>query len=220
MSEGKLIVIDGTDGSGKQTQTELLRAHFLRAGQRVHLVSFPRYTESFFGRLTRQAIDGKLGDFATLDPHLASLSYAADRWQASHEIKVMLSTGHHVICDRYVSANQIHQGGKFEEESERVEFLLWLEQLEYEEYQIPRPDISIYLDVPPEVSLRLMEGRVKDQVESNTKYREDSYKCAQWLIERFPERWARVLCVRDDKIISREEIHAKVVEVLGTRLHI
>src|SRR5436189_2102949 len=118
-----------------------------------------------------------------------------------------LASGEIVLCDRYASANQIHQGGKIENEVEREKFLAWLDQLEFVEYALPRPDISIYLDVPPEVSERLMSDRTRDQVEKNPNYLKNSHKSAQWLIAQRPKDWIHIKCMDGDKLRSREDIH-------------
>lgn len=214
---GKFIVIDGIDGSGKQTQTELLREYLVNHGLNVLTLSFPRYKETFFGRLLRGALDGKYGDFLHLDPNLACIPYAADRWESKPLIDRHLSEGGIVLCDRYASSNQIHQGGKIPDDHERFAFLDTLKILEYEVFSIAKPDISIFLDVPPEVSERLMSDRTKDQVEENPSYIRDSYSAAQWLISLEPGQWIRVNCMLGRELRSREEIHREVVTTLKSR---
>lgn len=218
MTRGKLIVIDGNDGSGKQTQSEMLRASLLAIGKKVLSLSFPRYEETFFGRELRKALCGEYGDFVNLDPHLAALLYVADRWATKPLIKRALAHGEIVICDRYVSANQIHQGGKIENEVKREDFLVWLDQLEFGEYGLPRPDVCIYLDVPPEVSHRLMSDRTRDQVESNPRYLQNSHASAQWLISRRPDEWIHVNCLDVmGSMRKREDIHSEVMQILRFR---
>jgi dTMP kinase len=210
MGKGKLFVIDGNDGSGKQTQAEMLRSSLAVRGRKVLTMSFPRYDATFFGKELRKALDGQYGDFVALDPHIASLLYAGDRWASKHEITRALSSGEIVICDRYVSANQIHQGGKIKDELKREEFLTWLDQLEYGEYSLPRPDISIYLDVPPEVSTKLMSDKTRDIVENNPEYLFNSHKSAQWLIARRPNDWIRINCMNDGNLRSRGDVHDEI----------
>lgn len=213
--KGKLIVLDGNDGSGKQTQSEMLRSHLISLGIRVLLVSFPRYNETFFGRMLRRLLDDKKVDFANVDPWLASLPYAADRWISRRLIVDFLNSGGWVICDRYVSANQIHQGGKFENESEREDFLAALDQLEFREFRVPRPDISIYLDVPVRISLVLMQKKKRDTVENDRKYLRNSYKSAQWLIKHSSDKWLHVRCANArGKMRTREDIHEEILSRL------
>lgn len=218
MTKGKLIVIDGNDGSGKQTQSEMLRSSLISIGKKVLPLSFPRYEDTFFGRELRKALRGEYGDFVNLDPHLAALLYVADRWASKPLIKHALASGMIVICDRYVSANQIHQGGKIRDWKKREEFLSWLDQLEFGEYSLPRPDICIYLDVPPEVSTRLMSDRTRDTVESNPEYLVNSHKSAQWLINKRPGEWVHVHCLTDNgEVKERKEIHMEILLHLQNR---
>lgn len=220
MPRGKMVVIDGNDGSGKATQSEMLQTSLLHMGKKVLPISFPRYEYTFFGKELRKALRGDYGDFVNLDPHLAALLYVADRWVTKPLIKRALTRGEFVICDRYVSANQIHQGGKIEDESKREDFLTWLDQLEFGEYALPRPDVCIYLDVPPEVSQRLMSDRTRDQVESNPNYLVNSHKSAQWLIAKRPEEWIHVHCL-DDKgeMRDRKSIHTEILLHLQNRFN-
>lgn len=214
---GKMIVIDGNDGSGKQTQAEMLRTRLLQMGMKVCPLSFPRYEDTFFGRLLKRALAGEFGDFSTLSPNLAALPYAADRWVSKALIKRELEAGAYVICDRYAAANQIHQGGKIEDEERRRNFLAELEQLEYGEFRIVRPDFSIYLDVPPTTSMKLMSSRTRDIVENNPLYLENSHSSAQWLITQNPGEWIHVRCAVAGLMRPREEIHEEIVRCLKER---
>jgi thymidylate kinase len=212
--KGKLIVIDGNDGSGKQTQSEMLRTDLIKMGEKVLPVSFPRYEDTFFGRELRKALAGDYGRFGTLDPHLAALLYAADRWSSKKMIVRSLKRGVHVIADRYVSANQIHQGGKIANGRDRKDFLAWLDRLEYGEFGIPRADISIYLDVPPSVSKKLMSDKTKDIVEKDPQYLENSHRSAQLLIRENPDAWIHVKCTHRGLMRTREDIHLEVMRRL------
>jgi dTMP kinase len=217
MGKGKFIVLDGNDGSGKQTQSEMLRDFLLKQNKSALQMSFPRYEETFFGKMLKELLAGKYGNFVDLDPHLASLPYAVDRWSSKELIENTVKSGGYVICDRYASANQIHQGGKIENLEERKEFLKWLDQMEYKELGIPMPDVFVYLNVPLEVSLGLMNKKNKDTVENNYKYLSNSRESAEWLIQHQPEKWVSVDCVSDGKIRSREDIHNEIVEKLTVR---
>lgn len=217
MQNGKFIVIDGNDGSGKQTQSELLRDLLIKRGKKAVGMSFPRYGETFFGNLLKELLAGKYGNFVDLDPHLASIPYAADRWSSSQIINETVKSDGYVVCDRYASANQIHQGGKFENEEERKEFLKWLEYMEFQEFKIPKPDICIYLDVPLEISLELMSRKNKDTVENNHRYLDNSRKSAEWLIKQNPDKWIHIKCSHEGKIRTRDDIHKEIVEKLTER---
>ena len=216
----KFIAIDGNDGSGKATQARLLVSAIQGRGRAAQLISFPRYEETFFGQELRKALDGAYGPFGDLNPYLASYPYAADRWVSRSHIEVSLKAGLCMISDRYMSANQIHQGGKIQDEREREEFLAWLEELEYGQFQIPRPDISVYLDVPVSVSKMLMSQKTRDIVEDSLDYLSNSHKCAQWLIRRKPEEWLKVRCMKAGQLRTPEDIHQEVMEGLKSRLNI
>jgi len=110
--KGKFIVFDGNDGSGKQTQAKLLIERLEKEGHKIRIIDFPRYYDNFFGKFIGECLTGKYGDFIGIDPHIISVIYAADRFESSKEIKEWIDKGYIVLADRYVSANQIHQGGK------------------------------------------------------------------------------------------------------------
>lgn len=223
MAKGKFIVIDGNDGSGKATQTTLLSEYLTGKGIPNEKFDFPSYDKNMFGALLGECLAGKHGDFVHLDPKIASPLYALDRLESSPKIREALSSGKVVLADRYASSNQIHQGGKIEDEKEREDFLLWLEKMEYEIVGIPKPDAVVYLDVPVEVSLKLLtekralknghlgEGE-RDQVEEDRQYLERSHETARWLAGK-DSSWHFVDCMGEDGLRTREDIHREVVKI-------
>jgi dTMP kinase len=215
---GKLIVLDGNDGSGKYTQAELLAERLREMGHQVLLLSFPDY-QTFFGWVLKKALDGEYPDFANMNPYAASAIYAINRMELVKRMTDFIEEGGIVVCDRYVSANEIHQGGKIKDHRERLTFLSWVEDYEYEKIGIPRPDISIYLDVPPAVSRALMSDKTWDTVENNPQYLENSHRSAQWLIAREPHKWLHVRCATRGLMCSREEIHHEILAgLLGRKI--
>ena len=144
MNQGKLIVIDGTDGCGKHTQTLLLKENLENKGYLVKTIDFPQYGLKSAGP-TEEYLNGKYGSSEDVDAYQASVLYAVDRFDASFKIKKWLREGKFVICDRYVSANMGHQAGKIEDLEEREKFLDWLFNLEFNIFKIPKPDINIFL---------------------------------------------------------------------------
>ncbi len=214
MKKGRFIVIDGNDGSGKQTQATLLAQHLKKQGKKVALLSFPRYTETFFGRFLKDLLQGRHGDFIHLDPYIASLPYAADRSTSAPEIKKILDKGGYVISDRYTSANQIHQGGKIQNPTARKKFLNWLDTMEHDVLGVVRPDVIVYLDVPVQVSLQLLQNKQKDTVEENEQYLKNSVISARNLMKDNPKTWVHVTCVKGDTMRTREDIHAEIVSLL------
>lgn len=223
MQKGLFIVLDGNDGSGKATQTELLRSALAEEGVSSIKLDFPGYTRNTFGALLEECLAGKRGDFVHLDPKIASTLYAADRFESSSAIRDALSEGVVVIADRFTSSNQIHQGGKIADEVERTAFLTWLDHMEHEVLQIPRPDLILYLKVPLETSLALLtekraaknghlgDGEV-DQVESDRQYLERSHETAGWLASR-ESSWEIIECMdKSGALRTRESIHADIRE--------
>ena len=213
------MVLEGNDGSGKATQTELLLQRLHAEGQEAEKIDFPRYDNNTFGSLIGECLAGKHGDFLNLDPKIASSLYALDRFESGAHIRALLAKGVVVVADRYAGSNQIHQGGKVENLAEREEFLLWLEKVEFDILGIPKPDLTIYLRVPIETSLTLLTEkrktknselgeRERDVVEEDRNYLERSIATADWLVER--EGWGVVECMEGDTLRSREDIHEDI----------
>lgn len=225
---GKLIVVDGIDGSGKATQVKLLAEKLKQLKVRVKTIDFPRYYDNFFGKLIGESLAGLYGDFIQTDPRVASVLYAADRFESSQQIKDWLAQGFVVIADRYVSANQIHQGGKIADGKRRQTFLAWLDQMEYSVFQIPRPDLTIYLDVPLAVSQEWLKQKVakrrkkylqwhKDVAESNLRHLKDSRASALSLAKR-NKNWVRIECCQGMMCLSPDQVHEQVLAIIKDRL--
>src|SRR5215469_10489635 len=128
-TRGKLIALEGIDGSGKRTQLDLLAGALEGRGLPTSLISFPQY-ESFYGKLVGQYLNGEFGALAAVDPHLSALLYAGDRLEAKPEMEAALAAGKFLLADRYVGSNLAHQCARVRAES-REEFLDWLRRLEY-----------------------------------------------------------------------------------------
>lgn len=220
--KGKLIVIDGTDGCGKATQVALIKERLLNEGYDVETIDFPRYYDNFFGKLIGECLAGKHGDFLAVHPKIASILYAADRWESSSLILDWLNQGKTVIIDRYVSSSQIHQGGKIHDDNYRKEFLDWLDELEHGTFRIPRPDLIVYLDVPIDITLKLLKEKDQhikkkylegkgDQAESNPEHLASAREIGIKMLQ--DEKWKRIMCANDkNELLSREEINALIYE--------
>src|ERR1700693_5391726 len=128
-SRGKLIALEGIDGSGKLTQLDLLARELDARGLATFRISFPRY-ESFFGKLVGSYLNGDFGALDAVDPHFSALLYAGDRLEAKSEIEAALSSGKIVLADRYIGSNMAHQSERVPPE-QRDEFIGWLKRLEY-----------------------------------------------------------------------------------------
>ena len=209
---GKLIVIDGSDGVGKATQTKMLVTRLHKEGVRVETLDFPQYKQNFFGRFLKQCLMGEFGDFIAVDPHVASVVYAADRFESKTKIEQWLAQGKVIILDRYVSANQLHQGGKIKNAKARKEFLSWLDKMEHGVFGLPRPDGIIYLNLPTRLSLKLIGKRnKKDLAERNVRYLTNARLSALKLIKT-SAKWRKIECASGKGILSRELIHEQVYE--------
>lgn len=216
--KGIFIVIDGIDGTGKATQTELLVKRLTKEGIKARKIDFPGYERNVFGKLIGECLVGKRGDFLHVDPYVGSTLYAADRFESSSLIKEWIAKGYVVIADRYVSSNQIHQGGKIKNLDKKKEFLNWLETIEYKIFKIPKPKVILYLHLPVSLSVmllekksavrkkRYMEGMKKDKVESSMKYLENSRKNALQIISK-NNKWIKIECSLNGRVKTRENIH-------------
>lgn len=173
--KGKLIVIEGTDCSGKETQSNLLIEKLKKENIRIEKFSFPNYN-SPTGKIIGGPYLGKSyiceGWFEegapNVDPKVSALYYAADRLYNIDKIKFLLENGVNVILDRYVFSNMAHQGGKIENEKERNEMYEWLENLEFNLLNLPKPDIGLFLHMPFECSLELKKNR-EEELDQNEK---------------------------------------------------
>tara|TARA_B100000745_G_scaffold294100_1_gene236687 strand:+ start:4775 stop:5467 length:693 start_codon:yes stop_codon:yes gene_type:complete len=218
MKRGKLIVLDGGDGSGKATQTELLLKRLKKEKIPVRTLDFPHYENNFFGKLIGECLVGDHGDFLKTDPHIASVLYAADRFESKKKIEDWMKKGYTVILDRYVSANQIHQGGKIQDAKKLKTFLTWLDEMEHGVFKIPRPDAIIYLDMPVKVAAELLKEAKKgkeytkgkkDATEESLEYQENSRKRALSIVKKL-NAWYRIACAQRGKPRTREDIHEEL----------
>ncbi len=221
VKKGKLIVIDGMDGSGKSTQMDLLTERLKKEGLKVKNIHFPHY-ENFFGGFIGHCLTEQYYNFIKVHPKIVSVLYAADRFESSAEIKKYLDQDYVVVLDRYVSANQIHQGGKIKNLKKRASFLEWLDEMEYGVFKIPRPDIILYLSLPLKFvevllkernkkSVRAYAGNKKDVHETDVEFKKNSIKSALWLAKT-QKGWVKIDCTKNGKIDTRENIHEKIYE--------
>lgn len=213
---GKFIVIDGTDGSGKTTQLNLLQKRLENEGYQVEIADFPQYNTKSAG-LIEEYLSGKYGDADAVGPYKASIFYAADRYDASFKIKKWLQGGKMVLSNRYTSSNMGHQGGKINNSLERKLFFDWLYKLEYELFEIPRPDISIILHVDSIVSQQLAKernredwhGKINDIHENDLSHLQKAEKTYKEISSSFPG-FTLIECSPNSLLMSREEIHQQV----------
>lgn len=210
MQKGKLIVIEGIDGSGKSLQSALLSERLKKEAFKVKFIKFPQYEDNFFGKMARRYLNGEFGGVGAVNPYLASMLYAFDRWESKEKILKWLKQEYIVVCDRYADSNKIHQAGKLGNKEEKDKLLRWLDSLEYEVLGIPRPDVVFYLDVELSAALELMklQEKKKDIHESDADYLKASQLEARRLAKKYG--WVRIDCVKNGKILPPQEIHEKI----------
>lgn len=215
MNKGKLIVIEGSDGSGKSTQLELLKKYFEQTNIKFKSIKFPRY-DSFFGKTIASFLRGDLGPLANVNPYLISMVYAMDRADAKIVLDSWLAQGKMVVMDRYATSNMAHQYGRLPEDK-REHFLQWILELEYEVNKIPKEDLVIFLHVPYQVSQKLMESKDrngKDMVEKDAEYLKNSEETYVQLAQHF-SHWVTIECVdKKGNMRNREEIHEEIISLL------
>ena len=214
---GKLFVIDGTDGSGKQTQSEKLRERLKNENIDFKSVSFPNY-DSPSSSLVKMYLSGEFGEDAKkISPYIASTFYAADRYATfKKDLEDYYNNGGIIIADRYTTSNMIHQAGKIEDLEERDKLLDWLWDFEFNLYKLPVPTEVFLLKMPPETSIALMKEREnkfthddkKDIHERDKNHIIDAYNSACSVAKKY--NWYTVECVKDGKIRTIEDIHEEI----------
>ena len=214
MKMGKLIVIEGTDGSGKSTQFRLLTERLAGEGREFRQLVFPQYAEPS-SALIRMYLAGEFGTNPTdVNAYAASTFFAVDRYASYKKVwGKWYEDGGLVVSDRYTTSNAVHQASKEPEEKQK-EFLAWLYALEYDHLGLPRPDLVIYLDVPTAFTEQMMRSREQqtntkaDIHEQNMDYlatcREMGRKAAGYY------GWHIINCVKDGRMRSIEDIHEEI----------
>lgn len=214
---GKLFVIDGTDGSGKQTQFNKLQERLTKDNIEYKTVSFPNY-DSPSSSLVKMYLSGEFGTNAQeISPYIASTFYAADRYATFKTgYQEYYDNGGIILADRYTTANMVHQTGKIKDKNERDKFLKWLWDFEFNLYGLPIPTEVFFLNMPVEKSIELMKDREnkfthnakKDIHETNKEHLIDSYNAACSVAKEY--NWYEIKCVKDDKIRTIEDIHEEI----------
>ena len=215
---GKLFVIDGTDGSGKQTQFDKLKESLTKDGVDFRVVSFPNY-DSPSSSLVKMYLSGEFGENAKdVSPYIASTFYAADRYATFKTgYQEYYDNGGIILADRYTTANMVHQAGKIDNIGERDKFLNWLWDFEFNLYGLPVPTEVFFLNMPVEKSLELMKNREnkfthsekKDIHERDKNHLIDAYHAACYVAKKY--NWYEIKCVnKNDEIRTIEDIHEEI----------
>ncbi len=218
----KLIIIEGLDGSGKSTQTALVENYFDESGVDYKKIKLPDY-DSPSSTLVKMYLDGKFGRSADdVNAYAAGAFYAVDRF-ASYKLgwEKEYKKGTVILADRYATSNSIYQMEKLDR-AEWDEYLEWSADFEYEKIGIPKPDLVIYLDMPIEISQRLMTGRYKgdegkkDVHEANVEFLKKCRTSALYTAEK--QGWEIISCAENGEPLPIEEIHNKIITVINREL--
>lgn len=219
---GKLIVIEGTDGSGKSTQFARLTQRLSREGHSFQKLVFPQYAEES-SALIRMYLNGQFGDKPSdVNAYAASAFYAVDRYASYKKVwGQWYENGGLVLSDRYTTSNAVHQASKVSRE-ERGEYLGWLYEFEYDKLGLPKPDLTIYLDVPTEYTEKLMRSREASTGTTADIHEKDlSYLATCRAMGREAAAyygWTVISCVRDGAMRSIEDIHEEIYQHIITCL--
>ncbi|NWG15745.1 MAG: deoxynucleoside kinase [Chloroflexi bacterium] len=224
---GCFVVLEGNQGLGKTTQARLLTQYLTQHNIAHRLYCFPRY-ESFFGQLAAAFLRGEHGSIESTSPYLVAMIFANDRLLVRDEIRQALEDGMLVLADRWVSSNLAVQASKFQNDADREAFNQWVQEMEYEVFGQPRPDLTIYLRARPEVTFHQLRNREQQQhlkgkadiEESSSRLISASFEQYERLAATLPG-WAALDMERqaaegEPPILSIQDIHAAIVNLLKT----
>ena len=216
--QGKLIVIDGIDGSGKTTQIELLTKYLASENMPFEVISFPQYGKNEYARQITDYLEGKKGSLQDVDPYKMAKLYASDRLTARELITGWLESGELVIANRYVSASIAHLGANMEE-GEREKFMEWIDTLEYQTNNMPKPTLNILLKVDPKIG---QQNALKDHlVDIHEQSLEHEQKASgiYLKISQLEENWMVLDCMEKGEMKSKEKIHQEIINILQGKIY-
>jgi dTMP kinase len=216
---GKFIVLDGTDGSGKGTQTQLLAKKLEEQGYKIKVADFPQYGQPS-AIFVEQYLRGEFGSSQEVKPKQASLFYALDRYAASKQIKQWLSDGYTVISNRYVSANKGHQLGKLYDKERMQDFLNWINDLEYNILKIPKPDLTIFLHISQKLVDKkdpraYIQGKKRDIHEDDINHLQNAERAYLFCLDHDQvENWVKLICFDDLGAKPINVIHEEILMLI------
>lgn len=222
---GKLIVIEGIDGSGKGTQTDLLIEILNKEGKEVVLNDYPRYETSFWGEHAGRMLTKEFGNPMEISPYLTVLPYILDEADGSKKIiKPAIEAGKMVVSNRYFTSN-IHQIAKMPED-EREKYSSWLWDAGYNEMEIIKPDLVIVLMVDPPIcrenvkkkaERKYAQGQVMDAAEEDFNHQMESAKEYKKMVKMNPENWVLIDCCKNGQLLPKEDIHQMIINEIKNR---
>jgi dTMP kinase len=221
MAQGKLIVLEGTDGSGKRTQMDLLVAALKARNIPVETMDFPRYEDSFFGALAGRMLKGEFGGINSSAPELAVLPFACDRWLLKNDLLKWLLEGKIVVSNRYTASSAVYQASKLPAEKQQA-FIQWVYKLEQEIIGLPKENLVLFLYMPVSVSQLLLAKKAQRAYLGDKKkdiYEEDQgiqltvEKLYQELATHQPQ-WKTIACANESAIRTPDQIQKDILDVL------
>lgn len=212
------VVIDGIDWSGKWTQISLVAEQLEKKWKKVKILDFPRYWETS-AFMVEKYLNGEYGN--DISAKQASIFYAVDRFQSYHDTKNDIQNYDYILSNRYVSANMIHQAGKISDEAEKNDFLDWLEDLEYNIFWIPKPDKTIFLNVSPQMSQKLVLKKAEreylkwwkkmDLHEEDTNHLKNAHASAMKIVQNNPD-WVKIDCEKNKEMREISQITQNILD--------
>ena len=233
--KGKFFVLEGMDGSGKATQTKLLTETLKSKGYDVVKIDFPQYGKGS-AALLENYLKGEYGTSEEVGPYRASIFYACDRYDASFKMKKWLEEGKIIIADRYLASNIGHQGGKIVSKKEEWDkYVDWLHNLEFNIFEIPKPDYTLILKIYPELSMKhsnmikddekkqkrimyLGDDKKQDIHEADKKHLENTLKSYISISEKYPDSYKIIECQEGDDFLPIDVIHQKILKLVEEKI--
>lgn len=230
MAKGKFIVIEGTDGSGKATQTKMLADRLKSEGYPVEIFDFPQYFKSS-SDFVKAYLQGRYGSIKEVSPQKASLLYALDRFEAAPEIRAALDAGKIVLANRYVASNMGHQGAKIKLADDRMRFFLWVQDLEFKILEIPKPDLNVVLHVPAKIAQQLVDlktgaeraytkGKSRDLHESNLAHLKRAEQVYLELSRIFPKQFNLLECSNGKMLKPIDQVGEQIWTLVKKKLNL
>lgn len=223
-ARGKLIALEGIDGSGKRTQVEMLAQACAERGLSCSRYAFPNYS-GYFGKLVARFLNGEFGSLDAVDAHFSALLYAGDRFESKPFFERDLASGCLILADRYIGSNLAHQGARVPREK-RDEFLAWLKELEYGIYSLPAEDLVVYLSIPAREAQRLIAQKgtrdytklKRDILEANLAHLEAAAEVYDDLSRQ--SNWVKIECWDESHLALRtpDAIHRDVLAAIDSRV--
>lgn len=219
-----IIVIEGPDGAGKTTQIELLIKYFKKNEIKYKFIHFPVMENSFSGKTISKFLRGEFGGAKEVNPYFVSILYAMNRNEYKEQILTWIEEGYTVLLDRYIYSNIAFQCAKIKEESKKEKLKKWLLEMEFEYYSLPKPNLTLYLDVPESVLIERLNTKRKGEDRKYLNGSEDIHEkdfelqknvINEYLkLEKEDNTFYKVKTYEKDKYLTPSEIHERIVKII------